>query len=59
MNHHFIWKKGIIFGVDDQSIAWKTTEGVHAAGGSFYLPMPRWRSVWEPSISWQKPLRLP
>lgn len=39
MNHPILQgKKGIIFGaLDDQSIAWKTAESVHAAGGSFVL----------------------
>ena len=31
-------KKGIIFGaLDQESIAWKTAEAVHAAGGQFVL----------------------
>lgn len=31
-------KKGIIFGaLDENSIAWKTAESVHAAGGTFVL----------------------
>ena len=31
-------KKGIIFGaLDENSIAWKTAESIHAEGGSFVL----------------------
>ena len=39
MSHKILeGKKGIIFGaLDDQSIAWKTSESVADAGGSFVL----------------------
>ena len=39
MSHDLlIGKKGIIFGaLDNQSIAWKTAESVHAQGGEIVL----------------------